>query len=327
MEHSPTGKHAVARPQPEPAARPEPRHRFRGRLWIAIAAIVLVVAAVTVGALSAVGPLGANRNANYAIDQARTDGDRIAAYLAVPDLFAGAAGDNPDFAKAKQDADNYLAKLDSSSKSLDADLANLRSADSQLKQEAQAVLTVPFHGQMNSQRTRVEGVISAFVSAQQLFAVTRVQIQGTSALFDAVIAFNALEPYLTRQDAAGALALYPALEQKLTAAAQATQGPNVPPQLRQVVGALTTLATDMKALLTAMQAQDFDALQAAASRMEANGSALSSQLSSADVEQAVATFEQTLLKPYVDRYNAGMKAAGITVEVPAPVATTVGRAA
>lgn len=317
MEHSFTGMNSPAVPQRGLAAGPV-RHRRR-TLWLglAIGALVLIVAGAGTGGYGATRTLSAVGDANLQIGQAWTDTGRIASLLAAPDPTISAS--SPDSTKAKQEIDDYAIRVDGERKMVQADLSRLRAADSNLQRELQSALTVPFHWLLASERTRIRGVTSAFESGDQILAILRGQLSAASALYDVFGTFDTLTSRLNAQDLTGARALFPVLDQKLAAAQQLAQGANEPPQILQLVGMMMTFSADLKSMLTAVQAQDFDQARAMTSKLEAEVAAVQ-DVGSPAWEKAVDTYQQTLFAPYVARFTAGWRAAGYTVVLPHPTA-------
>ncbi|HEY4028354.1 MAG TPA: hypothetical protein VGO86_18150, partial [Candidatus Dormibacteraeota bacterium] len=73
--------------------------------------------------------------------------------------------------------------------------------------------------------------------------------------------------------------------------------------------ALQTTSADMKSFLQAVQRRDQRAVLALQPKLDADTKALDSLGTS-----GVDTYERTLMQPYIDRYDSGMRAAGFTVK-------------
>jgi hypothetical protein len=164
------------------------------------------------------------------------------------------------------------------------------------------------HSQLDRDRQRVEGMISAFSNAQTAFGVIQGQIPAYQALLDFLAAFDQLTPLLQKQDYGGALALYAQLEQKMQALTSAMSRPNIPPDFTKGVDLVKALVDDFKPVLQAVAAGDYDRAQSLEGKVNQDIGALNAyQPSSMD------TYETNLLRPYRDAYNAGMRRAGFTV--------------
>ena len=202
----------------------------------------------------------------------------------------------------------YASGLEKANSTLQSDLKALNAEDARLRNGASSSWLLPQRQQLARDQSRTEAVISAFNSASSLFKIEQGQLTAFQSLVDVVEQFDNISGFIDRQDAAGALAGYPPLEQKLQALVSAASAPNVPPQFTAGVNLLKSLGDDLKRLLQAIQANDAATEQTLALKIEAEANALGSFDSS-----GMDTYEEALLKPYRDAYESGMKKAGFTL--------------
>jgi len=215
---------------------------------------------------------------------------------------------NPDFAKAKQTADQYASQLGAFQAGVRTDEGRLRADRDRLASQATGVLELPFRPSLDHERLRAEGLLAALQAEDTSLQIEQDQMKAVSAIFDAEGDFAVLiTDHFDKQDVAGSIALFPALDAKLATAAQAAAGQNKPPQLQKLVASMQTLSTDLNAFLRAAQRGDRGTALTLEPKVEADSTALESFDS-----QGLGSYEQTLLQPYEDRFDAGVRAAGFT---------------
>jgi hypothetical protein len=215
---------------------------------------------------------------------------------------------NPDYATAKQTADQYATQLTTNRTGVQADEARLGTDRDRLQNQAGGVLALPFRPGLDRERTRTEGMLSALQAEDAGLGIEVDQMKAVSAIFDAEgTLYDLVVNHLGNQDIPGTLALFPTLDAKLATAATAASGQNVPPQAHQLVVNMQTLSTDLHAFVQAYQRDDLDTLVSLQPKIDADTTALENFDS-----QGLDTYEQNLLQPYQDQFNAGFRAAGFS---------------
>lgn len=215
---------------------------------------------------------------------------------------------NPDLAKARQTADQYAAQLGADRTTVQTDEGRLRADRDRLATQSAKVLALPFRPSLDHERVRADGMLSALQAADTGLGIEQDQMHAVSAIFDAEASFSALiTDHLDKEDVSGAIALFPTLDGKLKTAAQAAAGANTPPQVQKLVASLQTLSTDLNAFLVAAQRRDSARVLALEPKVTADANALENFDT-----QGLDAYEKTLLQPYEDRYDAGVRAAGFT---------------
>lgn len=276
---------------------------------VGVVVMVLLAAAGGLAAAGFVASQGAVAEAETAltgVGKNTVDLDKQLNGVKAPD-FSGFNSSNPDFDAATQALDGYAAKLSTAKQSVESDQAKLRSAGTRLNTQAHSPLTLPFRARMTSEQARVENATQALDAADSLLGIAANQFHALGALLDGLGAVYAVETKLGQQDVSGALALLPSAATKLAAAQQAAQGPGMPPQLSAVATTTQKMVSDFQSFLQAYRGNDAAAEQRLLTALEDDARALQS-FNTGQID----SYEQSLAQPYIDRYERGMKAAGVT---------------
>jgi hypothetical protein len=271
------------------------------------AAIVVFVGVGAYLVASAVGSASsAAADAATALQNIATDTLSIDHALRPPTspTISGSA-QHPDFKADKQTADDYAARVEQISRIVTRDIAALRTMNDGLRAQSRNPLAFSVRPRVERAMSRASSMQSAFDAANVALGIERDEARLVSALLDVFDGVNTVFDRTGSSDVAGSLQAIPAAQTKLQSAAQVAQNPNDPPQVRQLITELQTLLTDLQAGLQAVQRRDFNALQSASSRVDADFNALDAW----DAKAADA-FEQSRLQPHIDRYHAGLTAAG-----------------
>jgi hypothetical protein len=272
----------------------------------AVVVVVVGLGAYFVGS-AAFATRSAQAEASASLEKVRTHTFQLESSLSAPSFDL--TGTSPDYTKAKQTADAYLTQTDNANTMIRADQSALRANADRLAARATGVFALPFRASLDHERARVEAMLSALDAASAGLAIETSQMKTVSAAFDAFKEFGALTDRLQKQDINGGLAVFPTLDAKLQAAATLAQAPSVPPQIRTEMHDLQTTSADMKTYLQAIQRRDRAGAATALTRLDADVKALDT------VDQTgVDAYERTLLQPYRDRYDSGVRAAGFTVK-------------
>jgi hypothetical protein len=273
-----------------------------GALWVAVASVLVYLVSST-----AVASDRARSDSIALLESVRTHAnDARAALEAVPTFDLSST--NPDFAAARQTSDQYASELTADRTAVQGDEVRLRADRDRLVIQAAGPVALPFRPTLDHERLRAEGLLSALQAEDAALKIVVDQMKTLSAIFDAAGDFSVvLVDHVEQRDLKGALALFPALEAKLMTAAGAAGGRTTPPQIQKLVSGMQTLAADLDAFLRAAQSGNLVAALALAPRVQADSTALQSFDS-----QGLDTFEQTLLQPYKDRFDSGVRAAGFT---------------
>lgn len=273
----------------------------------AVVVVVLGVGAYLLGS-AAVAAGKAQSDANAAMETARTHiNDTDASLKAAPTFDV--SGNPPDFAKAKKAVDDLVAGLGDARTTDARDEAGLRSVRDDLSSKGASPFALPYRGALDHEHQRVVSMLTALDAADGALKIVQDQLRILSAAFDADMDFVTLLDRIQKEDIAGGLALFPSIDAKLQAAAKLAQGPAIPPQLQKELKDMQTTSTDLNAFLRAVQARDSGTIQALTPRLDADVAALDSL----DIT-GLETYEQTLIQPYRDRYDAAVKAAGYTLK-------------
>jgi len=280
------------------------------KVLAAVGALVVIAGCVLVY-LFTTAALASNKTRTDSIallESARVHGnDGEAALKTLPALDISTT--NPDYATAKVTVDSYTTQLESFQTTVRADEARLRADRDRLRTQAAGLLELPFRASLDHERLRAESLLSALQAEDTSLQIEQDQMRAAWAILDAESAFYTLiSDHLDKQDIAGSLALFPGLDSKLGAAAQASAGQSKPPQLQKLVSEMQTLSADLNAFLKAAQRGDRSTALALEKKVEADATALESFDS-----KALDSYEQTLLQPYEDRFDSGVRAAGFTV--------------
>jgi hypothetical protein len=222
------------------------------------------------------------------------------------DLTQVMDGANTDFKAAKQASDGLVTRLDQARTTVAGDRSGLATSEGRLAALAGNPWALPVRTGVRNQQVRVQSVMAALDAAEGGLVIERDQMRTVSALMDAMVDFTTLSADLQKQDIPGSLGVVPGLQTKLQAAVQLSQGPNNPPQIHDELTTLQTLVKDLQSLLQAEQRKDSRAAAALVPKLEADQKALEGVQTS-----GIDAYEQKLLQPYRDRYEAGFKAAGI----------------
>jgi hypothetical protein len=218
---------------------------------------------------------------------------------------------------AKQTVDQYATQLGTFQTGVRADELRLQADGDRLRNQATGVLELPFRPSLDHERLRAEGLLSALRAEDTSLLIEQDQMKAASAIFDAEGDFYTLiTDHVDKQDIGGSLALFPGLDSKLAAAAQVSAGQNRPPQLQKLVAEMQTLSTDLASFLRAAQRGDRSTALSLEPKVEADSTALQSFDS-----QGLDAYERTLLQPYEDRFDSGVRAAGFTPETPTQTLT------
>ena len=216
-------------------------------------------------------------------------------------------GANPDFARARQTAGQYALQLDRYRQTVEADRRQLIEDRDRLAERTSGLPSFPLGGILEQQRDRVQSMLSALDADGAAVKIMEDQMQALAAAFDVMSDFTTVFDDANRQDVPGALAVFPGLDGKIRAAARLAAGTDTPPQVQKLVTSLQELSTDLNGFLQAVQQGDPGGAHALDPRLQADAAAL--QTFDAPGLDA---YERTLLQPYEDRFDAGVRAAGFT---------------
>jgi len=281
------------------------------KVLAAVGALAVVAGGVLVFlfAQAAVASNRARTDSIALLESVRTRAnDAEAALKALPPVDISAT--NPDFGTAKQTVDRYASQLGTFQTSVRSDEGRLQADRDGLRNQATGVLELPFRPSLDHERLRAEGLLAALQAEDTSLGIEQDQMKAVSAIFDAESDFYTLiADHVDKQDIAGSLARFPGLDGKLTTAAQAAAGQNKPPQLQKLVTQMQALSTDLNAFLKAAQRGDRSTALGLEPRVEADSTVLQSFDS-----QGLDSYEQTLLQPYEDRFDSGVRAAGFVPE-------------
>jgi hypothetical protein len=272
--------------------------------------VVLLVVVIGVGGYFVAGAAMAaseDRQAVATLESARKHNNQIYDALNAPKL-PDSLSNSSDISQAKQALSSYVSALSDANTKLDADLKALNDEDSRLKGDQNNVLLLPERSRLASDRDRVAGMASAFTNAKTAFKILQTQIPVFQALVDVVDGFNSLQPYIDKDDWQGALNVLTQLDPKLQSLVTAASGANIPPEFTNGVKLLKQLADDFKKFLQAVVASDFSTAQSLSATLNNDVKALDNFNPS-----GMDTYEDNLLKPYKDAYEAGLRKAGFTV--------------
>jgi hypothetical protein len=273
-----------------------------GAVWVVVVGVLVYLVDTT-----AVASARARSDSTSLLDSVRTHANAAQAALAALPQF-DASGTSPDFAGAKHTADQYASQLAGDRTTVQADEVRLRADRDRLLEQASSVLALPYRPSLDHERLRAEGMLSALQAEDTALQIEADQMHTVSLIFDAENDFaTLLIDHVEKQDVAGALALFPGLDGKLQAASQAAAGANTAPQARKLVGDLQKLSTDVGALLQAERRLDLGTALALGSKVQADVAVVE-----AFDSQGLDSYEQTLLQPYLDRFDSGVRAAGFT---------------
>ncbi len=216
-------------------------------------------------------------------------------------------GANPDFARARQSADQYALQLDRYRRTVEADRLRLIRDRDRLADGAFGLPSLPFRGILDQQRARVQSMLSALDAEDAALKILEDQMQALAAAFDVMRDFTTVFGDLSRQDVPGALAVFPGLDGKIQTAAKRAARRDTPPQVQKLVTGLQAFSMDFHGFLQAVQRGDPGAAQALEPRLEADAAAVETFDG-----PGLDAYERTLLQPYEDRFNSGVRAAGFT---------------
>jgi hypothetical protein len=299
-------------PVPNPGAPTNQATLNRTNKLIPLIAIgaVAVVTLIAVGGYLATGTVIASadrRDGDKVLEQARQDNNTLYGLLKPPS-FNTSFSTTQDYTQDKNTANDQAARFKHAYQVFDGDLNSLRPASNKLRNDAGSFLLLPQRSSLNQEQSRVDGVVAAFTAADQFFRIGEDQMRFTAALFNSEGALIEVVGYLDRKDAAGALARYSQVEDKAKQVVDLSKDPNIPPQLQSLATAWQTFVVDYRGAVQAISANDYQAGLNALSKIEAD------QRNIENFDQAGFTaYEDKLFKTYVDRYNAGLKQAGINV--------------
>jgi uncharacterized protein YukE len=268
----------------------------------AIVIVVLGVGAYVLGS-SALAAGAAEANANTTLESVRSDIDGIGTSLTTPSLDTTTT----DYAKSKQTTDQLVTQLDQARATIARDQPRLGSARDRLVRQSTGLPALPFRAALEHQRLRVDSIRGALGAADTALGIEAGQARTVSALFDASAEFDTLTTRLQAQDLAGSLALFPGLNAKLQTAVRLGQAPDNPPQIQKMLKDMQTTSSDMQAYLQAVQRRDRNALPGLEKRLTADTTAIQNF-----DEAGMVAYQRTLMQPYKDRYDSGVRAAGFT---------------
>lgn len=212
------------------------------------------------------------------------------------------------FAQVKQAADSFVARLDQARAKIRADRATLSSADGALRAAAQNPLMAPFRSGFEQPQRRVESMMSALDAADAGIGVERDEMHATAAFMDVMSDYTTLGSREKAGDVAGSLAMFTTLDPKVQTAMQAVLGRDIPAHQVALVKAVAAAVADEKAVLLATQAHDANRTRAALAKFDTDSAAVDN----VDVSQ-IESEERAMLQPYVDRFEANLKAAGFSL--------------
>jgi hypothetical protein len=277
-------------------------------LTIAVAA-VLVVAGISYLVGHGVVATGDARSvANVALQSAGAhalDYDNVLKLTSGAPSLTATSSAGPSFAQIKQAADSYVGRLDQARAEIRSDRAGLSGADGTLRAAAQNPLLAPFRSSLNQPQRRVESMMSALDAADGGIGVERDEMHSVAAFMDVMSDYNTLDNRVKAGDVSGSLAMFTTLDPKVQTAMQAVQGQDIPPHEVVLVKAVAVMVADEKAVLLATQAHDANRTKTALARFDTDSAAADN----VDANQ-IASEEQGMLHPYVNRFEASVKAAG-----------------
>lgn len=272
--------------------------------------VVLLILIIGVGgyfvAGAAVGA-GEDNHAVATLESARKHNNQINDALNAPKL-PDTLSSSADISQAKSALSSYVTALNDANKTLDSDLKSLNDENSRLKGDQSNPLLLPEKSRLDRDRERVAGMVSAFNNAKSAFNILQGQIPVIQSLVDVVDGFNSLQPFIDKQDWQGALNVMNQLDPKLQSLVTAASGSNIPPDFSNGVKVLKKFGDDFKRFLQAVVSNDFATAEGMSSTLDADVKGLDSFNAS-----GIDTYEDNLLKPYKDAYEAGLKKAGFTV--------------
>lgn len=296
---------------------PGPRTRRRGLRLIIAAVAVLGLVVVALGGYLAAGVAIANadrQQAARALEQARQDNNQLASLVKAPDVGPTAFGSSSqDLTKLESEVQAYDARLPPAKTRLAASATRLHAASDTLQSESGNVLVAPERSSLAAERKRLESVITAFGAADEIMTIGDELLQYEASLIHASAVFiQVTDKLTTNSDAAGALAMYPQLDSATQRMVQLAKGPHIPPQFRSLTTNFAAAMPDFKRFIQAVQARDNRTVIALGPKLEDEMNGLIDAANKLDDKTVQATVQQ-LFQPYVDRYNAGLRAAGIQV--------------
>lgn len=155
----------------------------------------------------------------------------------------------------------------------------------------------------------MDAATDAFDSADKFLTITDSHLRVFNATLAGLVELANINAFVNANDISGGLGLFPQLKQQLQSAATIAQGPQVPPQLRALIDALSHAADDLNQALVALQNHDTGALARLGPTLDADSRAVDASFDA----QGLAAFEHQLLDPYRQRYETEMKKAGFVV--------------
>lgn len=290
-----------------PAAFVEPPRRRTGLRIVVALGVIVLLGLVGGGAYLVAGfaiASGDRLAADRALEQARTDNNRVAALVKTPDLKTGTGAD-ADVTRLKSDLDAYRARIAPARASLTADMPRLRQASDKLRSDRGSFLLAPQRPALDQERQRVEAAMTALTAADQALTVADQQLAFSDALLAAAQLFEQVGEKLDANDLKGALAMYGQLDAAVAQVVELAKGTSIPQQLQSLATAFANTAADVERLVRAVQANDLRSMKALTPRVDADEKALESF----DEKTAQAQAEE-IFKPYQARYEAALKSAG-----------------
>jgi hypothetical protein len=272
--------------------------------------VVLLILVIGIGGYFVAGAaVGANedKQAVATLESARKHNNQIYDALNAPKL-PDTLSSSADVSQAKSALSGYITALNDANKTLDSDLKSLNDEDSRLKGDESNPVLLPEKSRLAADRDRVAGMVSAFNNARSAFKILQDQLPVIQSLVDVIDGFNSLQPFIDKQDWQGALNVMNQLDPKLQSLVTTAGAANIPPDFANGVKLLKKFADDFKRFLQAVVSNDFGTAEGLSSTLDADVKALDSFNPS-----GMDAYEDNLLKPYKDAYEAGLKKAGFTV--------------
>ncbi|HEX3628859.1 MAG TPA: hypothetical protein VHW91_00165 [Candidatus Dormibacteraeota bacterium] len=278
----------------QPTAAPVRRWWIIGGIALVL---LLVIGYVLGGAAAAGGPVGdADRALRGTIDHENAVVDVLNQDpLKNVNLSTGTS----DVPKAKAALTAYRQKLSSVEPTVRADRNALVAVRPRLQS---SVLTLPEQGTIGHDRQRVDAALSALASAERGIVISKKQVDFLNALFDAASSFDAVGKSMQANDLNGTATQLPATGATVKKAMTLAQPPDVPAAFMPMLQGMQKAATDLQALVSAIQANDYAGTQKYVAAVEADGQALQ-----AVDQSAIDKAENDLFQPLIDNYNRKMK--------------------
>jgi hypothetical protein len=289
--------------QAESVAPTPGRHHSRGRLLVAVAAIVLLLMLAIAYAVNSARTVDAQvRKADQALKLAVQHRDTVD--KAINDYVDASVPADPAGYKALVDKD--LPEVDAALRTVRSDQASVKAADASLG--SASVLTLTKRDARAAEAKLTEAARSGLANAEQVLVDIHDQLLMLQPLAQGVIEMRGLIAKAQANDLNGALTAFGSAKQQVQIALDRSHRADIPAEYGVLAGLLKSGLDALQQEIAALQGNNSSAVRQAQSQLQA----LSNQFDALKARfDSVDASNRLMFQPLIDSYHRGIQAATV----------------